>query len=433
MSVATLENRLLQEKVYTETLESGLKVFVLPKPGFHKKYAVFATRYGSVDSVFAPPGRPEPLAVPDGIAHFLEHKLFEEEYGNVFDKFAELGASANAYTSYTLTSYLFSCTDRFPESFDLLLDFVQRPYFTEENVEKEKGIIEQELRMYEDHPDRCLYINLLEALYHKNPVRLDIGGTVESIRLITKDLLYTCYETFYHPDNMAVFAVGDFDPEAVLAQVRRDAAERGARPQGPIRRFYPEEPTSIREGRVEDELAISRPRYALGFKDPDAGLAGEALLRRELATNVVLRLCLGRSSTLFNSLYEQGLIDDHFSGRYSGAMQFGHTVIGGETSDPERLHAALVEGVERLCREGVRPGDFERVRRQYIGSFLDAFNSLEFIANSFLSNYFRDISLFDYVEAVDALTLDALNERLHDHFDFGRSAVSVLWPKGKRG
>ncbi|HEX6972038.1 MAG TPA: insulinase family protein, partial [Limnochordia bacterium] len=276
-------------------------------------------------------------------------------------------------------------------------------------------------------------INLLQALYHVNPVRIDIGGTVDSIRQITKELLYTCYGTFYHPQNMAVFAVGDFDAEAVLEQVRRDAADRSHARREEISRSYPDEPPGVREHRVEDELVISRPRLALGFKDRTVGLSGEALLRRELATNVVLRLCLGRSSPLFSRLYDLGLIDDHFSGRYSGAVRFGHTVISGETPDPERLYEELITGLERLRQEGVRRDDFERVRRQYIGSFLDAFNSLEFIANGFLSNHFRGISLFDYVEAVDALTLDELNARLQEHFDRGQAAVSILWPKGKRG
>src|SRR5690606_38157317 len=224
MDVRRHHVRQLDEELTVGTLPNGLEVFVLRKPGFSKKYAVFSTRYGSIDRTFRHPGDGTWHTVPDGIAHFLEHKLFEEEGGNAFDRFAALGASANAYTSYTMTSYLFSCSDHFRENLDILLDYVQEPYFTDENVEKEKGIIEQEIRMYQDHAAYRTMRTLLNCLYHQHPVRIDILGSVESIRRIDKDTLYRCHEAFYHPSNMALFVVGEVDPGEVFELVEADMA-----------------------------------------------------------------------------------------------------------------------------------------------------------------------------------------------------------------
>ena len=232
----------LRDRVMHTRLDNGLGVFVMPKPGFHKRYAVFSTHYGSIDNRFRRPDRPDVIEVPDGIAHFLEHQLFEDESGHVFNAFADLGASVNVYTSHTMTSYLFSTTDNFPQAFQRLLDFVQKPHFTPAGVEKEVGIIEQEIQMYQDQPRHRLVMNLLQALYHVHPVRIDIAGTPESIRAITAETLYTCYDTFYHPSNMAVFVVGDVDPDAVLMQVRDDMAARDYTFREPVERLFEREP-----------------------------------------------------------------------------------------------------------------------------------------------------------------------------------------------
>jgi predicted Zn-dependent peptidase len=261
-----IENKLLKEKIFWQKVEPGLEVFVLPKRGYNKKYATFATRFGSIDSHFVVEGEGQELVVPDGVAHFLEHKLFEEKEGNVFDRFAKLGASSNAFTNFTNTAYLFSSTDNFEECLEILLDFVQQPYFTEENVEKEKGIIEQEIRMYEDNPQWRIFFNLLAALYQKHPVRKDIAGTVESIRQIDKDVLYQCYRTFYHPSNMAVFVVGDVDPDKTMKQVADNIARHGHAPLGEIKRFYPQEGPNLAEKFVSQELVVSQPIINLGIK-----------------------------------------------------------------------------------------------------------------------------------------------------------------------
>lgn len=422
-----LRSDLLQEEVYRAQLANGLQVYLLQKPGYQRSYATLAIRYGSLDSRFVPAGGSEPVEVPPGIAHFLEHKLFEEEGGNVFDRFAELGASANAFTSYGLTAYLFSSTSAFYENLRLLLEFVGRPYFTDELVEKEKGIIEQELKMYDDHPDRVLHRNLLQALYHENPVRIDIGGTVDSVRRITKEDLYTCYNTFYHPSNMVLFAAGDLNPDETL-QVVRDAVA-GGQARGEIRRFYPEEPAGVRERRVEQAMTVSRPRYALGLKDPETGLTGEALMRREIARNMLLHMLLGRSSEAYHRLYEAGLIDDGFSAYYAASPVYAHAVIAGETDDPDRLHEEIVKTVERFRRQGFDEADFRRAKRQAQGEFLDAFNSLEFIAHSFISYHFRQSNFFRYLEIIQEMPASELEAHVEHLLDLERSSVSIVRPR----
>lgn len=430
MKFETLENSLLKEKLLTLVSAAGLRLFVLPKPEYKKVYAALAVNYGSIDSQFiTADGRQ--MTVPEGIAHFLEHKMFEKPEGDVFQLFAKNGASANAYTTYNLTNYLFSCTTGFRDNLEILLNMVQEPYFTDASVQKEQGIIEQELRMYEDDPGHRVFMNLMQALYHVNPVRVDIGGTVESIRRITKEGLYDCHRTFYHPVNMALMVVGDVEAVLVASQVEANLGKRGYRQQKAVERLTPEEPPEVHQAVVHDELVISRPRLLLGFKDR-TDCQGRELLKRELATSLVWRMVLGRSSPLYNQLYEEGLLDDRFSARYSSAPTYAFSVLGGETEHPEKLAEAIRAGLERVAGEGLREEDFLRCRRALIGQFLEAFNSLEFIANSFVSHYFRGTSLFDYISIMEELSLDDLNKRYMEHVYPGTTAMSILWPKGRR-
>lgn len=424
----TLHDERLQETVLHTQLEEGLGVFVMPKPGFHKRYAVFSTNYGSIDSEFRRAGEEQDRAVPDGIAHFLEHQLFEGETGHVFDAFANLGASVNAYTSHTMTSYLFSATDNFEQAFGHLLDFVQKPHFTAAGVNKEVGIIEQEIQMYQDQPRHRLQMNLLQALYHVHPVRIDIAGTSETIRKIDADALQLCYDTFYHPSNMAVFVVGDVDPDAVLQQVREDLAGRNYERRDEVERIFPEEPGAPATRRVEATLRAARPLYALGFKDATIPTDPREQLRLDVTTSLVLSTALGRSSELFQELYEADLIDDGFGSRYSVGPRFGHTVIAGETRDPEQLHARLLAGLERLRKDGLNEEDVRRAQRQAAGEFVQLFNSLEFIANSFLYYHFKEVTVFDYMEMLQAVTPEQANERLAAHLRDEQAALSLVVP-----
>jgi len=428
----SLENRLLAEKITWRRLDAGLEVFVLAKPGYNKKYATFATRFGSVDSRFIVEGEDKELEVPDGVAHFLEHKLFEEEGGSVSDRFARLGASSNAFTNFTNTAYLFSATENFPECLEILLDFVQEPYFTRESIEKEKRIIEQEIRMYEDNPQWRVFFNLLTALYRLHPVHKDIAGTVESIRRIDREMLCKCYRTFYHPSNMAMFVVGDVEPERILDQVEDNVARRNYRPQGEIRRIYPAEPPATTKEYISQELVVSQPILNLGYKDLDVGYNGERQFRQELLTELVLDALLGSSSQLYNELYEDGLIDDEFDAGHVAEKDYGHTVIGGETRDPERLYQSLQEGIEKVKHEGISRKKFEHHRRKITGGFLKSFNSLEFVANNFLAYHFRGINFFDYLDVLNSLTPEEANHRLRSHFNSVNHARSIILPRDRK-
>jgi len=419
----------LSEQLFSRETRNGLKVYVMPKKDYNKIFAMYSTNYGSIDSEFIVPDTGEHLKVPEGIAHFLEHKMFEMDYGNVFDKFAELGASPNAFTSYTNTSYLFSATSHFKENLKLLLEFVETPYFTEESVEKEKGIITQELRMYEDEPDWQVLHNLLQCMYHEHPIRIDIGGTVESIQKINVDTLYKCYKTFYHPSNMILFVIGSIEAEEVFELVENVEDKKGLAAQGEIQRIYPKEPDTIFRSNHKINLDVNEPLFLTGFKDIDVGYDGKALLKKEITTDLLLEIMLGRSSEFYERLYEEGLIDDRFSFGYDGHKDYGFCTIGGETRDPEKLHRELLEHISNTKAKGIDVNDFQRVKKKYMGDFISGFNSLEFIATNFVAYHHKNINMFDYLEVLESITLQDVTDRLNNFLDTSRNATSIVMPK----
>ncbi len=428
-SYRLIENHTLQETLYHYRVEPGMDVYVLPKPGYAKKYAIFSTRFGSVDNRFRVEPEEKVTDVPDGMAHFLEHKLFEDERGNVFDRFAALGASANAYTSFTQTTYLFSCTNNFEKSLSELLNFVQEPYFTDNTVRKEQGIISQEIKMYEDHPHWQVFFNLLSGLYCEHPVRNDIAGTVESIARITPELLYRCYRTFYHPNNMAVFVVGDFLPDEVYRLVETNMSSRDYEPMGAIVRLQTDEPLHINRERTVQELVVSEPIFFMGFKDtvvPD--LHGRDLMRREILMELLLDVIFGSSEKLYNDLYREDLVDENFGADYTAEVGYGYAMIGGETRDPEQLYQRIMAAILKVQQEGIEVEQFERHRRKLLGGYIRRFNSLEFIANNFLAYRFRDTDLF----AVPSILQEAKREEalalIEENLDPSRHAVSIIVP-----
>lgn len=423
-----LELGLLKEMLYDRVMYPGLEVFILPKKGYQKKYAVFSTRFGSIDSRFQT-GDEGYLDVPEGVAHFLEHKLFESEQGDVFDRFAQLGASANAFTSFTQTSYLFSSTDNFLECLELLIDFVQQPFFSEETVAKEQGIIAQEIRMYEDNPQWRIFFNILGALYRDHPVRQDIAGTVNSIRQITPQILYQCYRTFYHPGNMALFVVGDVDIAEVDELIERNLKSRDYSEPAEIKRFYPPEPDGVNKRNVSQNMAVSEPLLNLGFKDNNPEkLTGDEKMRLELVTELLLDIIFSRSEPLYNLLYEEGLINDYFEAGYVVERNYAYTLLGSETRDPDLLYERIMDGISRLKETGLTEEQVERHRRAMIGSFMRRFNSLEFVANNMLAYRFREMNFFSYPDILKEITPEEINERLHEHLTLDRHALSVILP-----
>ncbi len=420
----------VRETLYRETMENGLEVYVLPKEGFQKTYATFSTRYGSVDNHFAVAGS-GPIRVPDGIAHFLEHKMFEEPEGDIFATFASQGASANAFTSFDRTVYLFSATENIPDNIATLVNFVQNPYFTDENVNKEKGIIEQEINMYKDNPDWRVYFGLIAAMYHVHPVHIDIAGTVESIYRIDKETLYRCYETFYHPSNMMLFVVGGVQPDEVMKLVRDNQAGKSFPEQGAINRIFDEEPTAVRQARLTTNLPVSLPKVMFGFKEKTVPNTVEQLLRREVTTKLMLEALIGPSSELYQSLYDDNLISDGFGNEYNSSMQYAFSVLGGDTRDPDELLRRIRASVDATLEKGLNAESFERTKRKRLGGYLRMLNSPESIANEFTRYRFRGGDLFELLELYETISLDEANARLREHFDWNQMAVSIVANKGQ--
>lgn len=405
----TLEFKQLDETLYYEKLDNGLDVYILPKKGFSKTFVTFTTKYGSIDRSFVPIGETEPITVPDGIAHFLEHKMFEKEEGDVFQQFSQYGASANAFTSFTRTAYLFSATDHIYESAKTLLDFVQQPYFTEQTVNKEKGIIGQEITMYDDQPDWRLYFGTIENMYHNHPVKIDIAGTVESIDGITAEHLYTCYNTFYHPSNMLLFVIGAVDPTEMMDFVRKDQAAKEFPEPTPITRLFDEEPIEVATKERTLNMDVQTPKAYIGLKAKETNLSGEVMLKHELSVQIALEILFGRSSEFYTRVYEAGLIDESYAYDFTLEKGFGFAMIGSDTKDPESLVSAIKEELKksetenRFTEEAV-----ERVKRKKIGFYLRALNSLEFIANQFTRYSFNEMNLFDAVPTLEKITVSDL-------------------------
>lgn len=422
-------NELLKEEVYYEKLENGLDVYFMPKHGFTKKYAVLATNYGSNELEFVPIGEDKKIRVNEGIAHFLEHKMFEQpDGGNAFDKFSKWGANANAFTNFTMTAYLFSATDNFYESLEHLIDYVQTPYFTDENVEKEKGIIEQEIKMYDDDPEWNVYFNTLKALYVNYPVRIDIAGDVDSIYKITKEELYKCYNTFYNPGNMALFIVGDLDKDKVIDVVKNVNHYDVERLSTEIEKFYPNEPNYINQKEIVAKFPVSMPMFNIAFKDYNVGIKGNELLRKEIITEILTDMLFKRGSKLFEDLYMKGLINDNFGGGFSSQIDYGFTIIGGDSKDPRKVKEIILEYIQKYKIEGLCKNEFERIKKKKIGNFLKYFDSISFIANNFITYKFKDINLLDYIDVLKSVTFDEVNERLKSHLNEENCVISIVEP-----
>jgi predicted Zn-dependent peptidase len=413
----------IQEKIISYDHKSGLKVFVIPKKGYNKVYATFATNYGSINNTFIAPGETEKTHVPDGIAHFLEHKLFEQEDGSVMDKFSKLGSEPNAYTSFTQTVYLFSCTDAFEENFSLLVDYVQHPYLTDENVEKEKGIIGQEINMYNDNADWRVFFNLLSAMYVNHPVKIDIAGTVESISRITKETLYKCYNTFYHPSNMIIVVVGDVEPEVVFKLV--DSGILARNNPGKIENIFPDEPQCHSKHRIEQKLAVAMPQFYMGIKD-NSGVTGYNLLKRKVSLEILLSMLMGRSSVLYNQLYNDGLINQSFGTDVSLEGSFGFSSWGGQSNDPVKVSEIIKDAITKTGREGLDKKEFDRIKKAHEGRFIKSLNSPEAISHEFIPLYFKGANFFEHTKVYEELTIDDAEEVFRDHFSM-EPALSIIW------
>lgn len=415
------------ETCYRYVHPTGLPIYVWPKRGYQSAYAVFATQYGSIDTAFTSciDGKETTVEVPAGIAHYLEHKLFENEDCDAFERYAKTGASANAYTSFQQTAYLFSCTENVEESLEILLDFVQRPYFTEETVRKEQGIIGQEIRMCEDSPSRRVLFNLLRALYHRHPIKTDIAGTVESIAEITPDLLYGCYNTFYNLHNMVLVVAGNITPE----QVRR-AADKTLRPAPDwhLDRAVIEEPAAAVTTRVEDVMPVSAPLFYLGYKDIFPPAQGNRCQTAEelVGADVLLDMLAGKASPLYARLMEEGLINASFGAEYFEGPGYAVWMFAGESRDPDAVRAAVEEELARMRREGLEAGAFEAARNALYGRLITAMNDVENCGDFLVSDTFYGRKPFRLIDAAASLDIQSVYALLRGRLRSEASALSIV-------
>lgn len=421
-----IKNDTLKEELYQFELKNGVKVYYFPKKGFTKKYAIFTTNYGSVDNKFIPINEEEPVSLPEGIAHFLEHKLFEEPEENIFQQFALGGAYVNAYTNFNQTSYLFYSTDNFYENLKLLVRFVQNPYLTDENVEKEKGIISQEIQMYLDNPSWVVFFNCLRAMYHNNPVRIDIAGSTESINEISKEDLMKAYNTFYNPKNMVLFVVGDLDIDMIKKSLEESEKDYKDNLEE-IVRIKESEPKEIKEKIVEANMLTSKPLFYIGFKDTDVNLSGKDLVKKDIITNIILDMIFSESSEFYNELYSEGIIDTNFGAYYTGHKTYGHSLVVGQSDDPHLIYKRIKEMLGQY-EKYISNEAFERIKKKEIGHFLMGFNSIEFIANNLTELYFQDFLLIDYLDVLKEIKFEDVLLRFKDHFKEDMSVISIIWP-----
>ncbi|MBD5069693.1 MAG: insulinase family protein [Lactobacillus sp.] len=420
------------ESLYTTILDNGLRVNLLPRKDFHKTYGILTTNYGSIDNEFVPLGETNMRRFPDGIAHFLEHKLFEKEDHDAFDIFGKYGADANAFTSFTRTSYLFSTTRNADKCVEALLDFVQTPYFSEKTVAKEKGIIGQEIKMYDDDPNWQLYFGIIGNLYPKNALSSDIAGTVESIEKITSADLYACYHTFYQPSNMNLFLVGNFEVEEMIDLIKKNQAKRTFPQAQPIERadlFFDPQGKEIIPYRMT-ELAVQRPKTIIGIKGLDILPGGRESLSYKLKIELLLYLLYGEASERYQELYDQGVLDDSFSYDFSLERGFHFASISGDTNKPQELSNAVIEIAEHALEtlEG-KEVEFELAKKEMIGRNIQALNSLESIANSYEGDLFEGATLFDVVPLLEELTLRDIKEVAQQFLRSEAISVYQILPK----
>ncbi|MBR5524843.1 MAG: insulinase family protein [Clostridia bacterium] len=415
-----VKHPLLGDTLYTYTHPTGLPVIVWPQPEATSVYAVFATRYGSVHNTLptADGGTEE---VPEGIAHYLEHKLFEGEDGDAFSRYAKTGASANAYTTFDRTAYLFHATENVLPSLEILLDFVQHPYFTEETVQKEQGIIGQEIRMGEDQPGRRVFFNLLRGLFVNHPVRVDIAGTVESIARITPELLYRCYNQYYNLHNMVLVVAGNITPEQVQETADRLLKPAPALIPAPL---TCDEPAAVNESYVEDAMPVAAPLFYLGFKEPVSNTTATSAA----GARVLVELIAGKTSPLYTRLMEEGLINDQFETEYFCGPGYGAWLFGGESSDPARIKELVQQELRRLQAEGLDPAAAEAVRRGAYGRLVSGLDDPSDCAELILSHLVDGIQPLSELDALAALTVEELNQQLRTRINPDACTLSVVNP-----
>ena len=420
----TLTYPRIGEKAIWETLPNGLPVCVVPKPGYARKFAFFTTRYGGMDMRFQLDG--QWLDTPAGIAHYLEHKMFDTEEGNALQELAKNGAEPNAFTSNAITCYYFDSTEKLYENLEILLSFVSVPYFTDESVEKEQGIIAQEINMIEDNPEWQVYKRLMQALYHTSPARTSVAGSVESIRQITAQTLYDCHKAFYTPANMCLVVVGDVDADRVLETARR-ILPRTSGPAIP-RDHGPAEELTAAQAEVSCTMEVAMPTFLMGFKCAPQG-DGPEQMRATAIGELACDLMMGESSPLYARLYSQGLINGSFGASYDILPGAAYVYAGGDSKDPHAVAQAILAEARRLTAEGLDEAYYRRIVNANFGAALRALNSFESIAVSMVEGCFRRYDPYRFPEVYDGITQQDVLDFIRDSFAESRMALSIVYPK----
>lgn len=422
MNIKEVRNELLNEKYYDINHPSGLKILVMPKENYSSTYAIFATKYGSIDTMIQMSDGSF-KEIPEGTAHFLEHKLFESEDLDAFERFAKTGASANAYTSFERTGYLFSCSANFKKNLEILLDFVQNPYFTQATVEKEQGIIGQEIDMYKDAPDWEVMFNCLRTMYHNLPVRIDIAGTQESIAQITAKTLYGCYDNFYNLHNMVLAVAGNADVDEIV-----EVADKVLKPvEGKMaQRKVIDEPEEVIDNYIEEKLSVATPQFMFGFKE--SWDTPERTTKEEISMEILLDMISGQSSELYKRLFDGKLINNSFGFEYFTGFGYSCVLFAGESNDPKKVAEEIVGEIGKFRETGFDETAFERTKKKLYGRMIMGMNDIEGLANNMAVSYFAGEDVFTDFEIFKTVTLDDVNDIFKKTLDENRSVLSVINP-----
>lgn len=422
MNIKEVRNELLNEKYYDIDHPSGLKILVMPKENYSSTYAIFATKYGSIDTMIQMSDGSF-KEIPEGTAHFLEHKLFESEDLDAFERFAKTGASANAYTSFERTGYLFSCSANFKKNLEILLDFVQNPYFTQATVEKEQGIIGQEIDMYKDAPDWEVMFNCLRTMYHNLPVRIDIAGTQESIAQITAKTLYGCYDNFYNLHNMVLAVAGNADVDEII-----EVADKVLKPvEGKMaQRKVIDEPEEVIDNYIEEKLSVATPQFMFGFKE--SWDTPERTTKEEISMEILLDMISGQSSELYKRLFDGKLINNSFGFEYFTGFGYSCVLFAGESNDPKKVAEEIVGEIGKFRETGFDETAFERTKKKLYGRMIMGMNDIEGLANNMAVSYFAGEDVFTDFEIFKTVTLDDVNDIFKKTLDENRSVLSVINP-----
>lgn len=424
MNKQTYEN--ISETVYSKKLSNGLTVLLMPKKELSKTYALFTTDYGSIDRTFQPIGEDKKITVPDGVAHFLEHKLFEKKDRDVFADFSKQGASPNAYTSFTKTAYLFSATDQIEKNVETLIDFVQDPYFTEESVEKEKGIIAQEIKMYDDQPDWQSFMGTIKAMFKEHPVKIDIAGTVESIHTITKDDLYTCYHTFYHPENMILCIAGNFEADQMMQLIEKNQSGKTFKKMEKVIRDFPNEPAEVAVKESTLIMPVSVPSCTVGIKESATYLDTESFLKKDLLQGMIMNHFFSKGGQFYQTLYTEQLIDSSFNFSTNLDRNFGYSLINSNTEHPDKYAKRVKELLLQTNNLSLSKTEFERMKKKKMGRLLRMMNSLESIANQYTHYHMMGIDFFALLPVIQALTIEEVNHFVQHWISEERLSVCTI-------